>query len=689
MQSNRLSPGCQTAGHRGAGKSEGFTENGLVNAADSRSPPMTPSCGSRDVKESSSPPNCDKIEIEEASTSLTNPEGDDGKQKDGESGREEGKTSGVSSLVSLGFDPSRCEEALRACGGDIQKAADHLCKKTQADSTSSIKNNKEDTTLSADNSVTCNWEERARLYESEFKALLQTSDEALDLSQHSETKKELEDFHKQLAGFTEDKIPKGFFPLLAKLCQGKSATLTSMSKRVFQKLIPEDADTDISLLAIAEAIQIACERKSYGVRKAKIVQNEDEDPEARWRWESATIEFLPSDARSVLKGYRKDRRHKLKRINAYKKFFSLLSKKKRDNTKLATAAEKIVKFNREALVAEEKKASKLEKSRKRKAKTCNVAEILAKRTKLEQAQKAKEERERKKREKIEAQARKKAEQEKKRAEAKLKKEENKRKKEEAKRLKEEAKRLKEEMRRKEKEKKEATARKQAKTFANFFTIKPKAKKPVLKLTAGRFHKWQVPPNTTVAPILPYKTKLTIAEMDEQFFSGRPVKLPVFIRKRSKKRSGVKLLQFFEDVRPAWYGKHERTRSTKVDGRRPFARDPNLDYDYDSEAEWEDEPNDAEELRSDEDEPEEESSSSQKVRGDGLEEDGWLIAEDDPEYDGGTTDDTGNVIKTRIFGPIFDQDLSKLNEVGAFLLKFQGQPLGSTLPINCDIKNPIK
>lgn len=49
---------------------------------------------------------------------------------------------------------------------------------------------------------------------------------------------------------------------------------------------------------------------------------------------------------------------------------------------------------------------------------------------------------------------------------------------------------------------------------------------------------------------------------------------------------MKLLQYHENVRPAYYGTFTK-HSYKVSGRRPFAKDEDkLEYDNDSEAEWE-------------------------------------------------------------------------------------------------------
>jgi hypothetical protein len=59
--------------------------------------------------------------------------------------------------------------------------------------------------------------------------------------------------------------------------------------------------------------------------------------------------------------------------------------------------------------------------------------------------------------------------------------------------------------------------------------------------------------------------------------------PVYKQIRSL---NMKLLQFHEDVRPAYYGTWSKTGQHIVTGRRPFAKDSSvLNYDYDSEAEW--------------------------------------------------------------------------------------------------------
>lgn len=64
---------------------------------------------------------------------------------------------------------------------------------------------------------------------------------------------------------------------------------------------------------------------------------------------------------------------------------------------------------------------------------------------------------------------------------------------------------------------------------------------------------------------------------------------------------MKLLQFHENVRPAYYGTFTQ-RSQRINGRRPFAKDEaKLDYDIDSEAEWEPEGEGEDIVSGDEDE----------------------------------------------------------------------------------------
>eukprot|EP00899_Mesostigma_viride_P002008 jgi/Mesvir1/11808/Mv00165-RA.1 len=96
--------------------------------------------------------------------------------------------------------------------------------------------------------------------------------------------------------------------------------------------------------------------------------------------------------------------------------------------------------------------------------------------------------------------------------------------------------------------------------------------------------------------------------------------------RARKR--MKLLQFSENVRPAYYGTFSKS-SKHVTGRKPLGRDPEMDYDFDSEAEWEEE--EPGESLSDAEDMEEEEEGAED------EEDGFLVPDgylSDDEVAGG-------------------------------------------------------
>lgn len=83
---------------------------------------------------------------------------------------------------------------------------------------------------------------------------------------------------------------------------------------------------------------------------------------------------------------------------------------------------------------------------------------------------------------------------------------------------------------------------------------------------------------------------------------------------------MKLLQFAENVRPAYYGTFTQ-RSHKVSGRSPFAHDNDkLDYDMDSEAEWEPEGEGEDIVSGDEDEDDPNADMIDP------EDAGWLVPE---------------------------------------------------------------
>ncbi|KAF8982492.1 hypothetical protein BGZ46_001161 [Entomortierella lignicola] len=83
---------------------------------------------------------------------------------------------------------------------------------------------------------------------------------------------------------------------------------------------------------------------------------------------------------------------------------------------------------------------------------------------------------------------------------------------------------------------------------------------------------------------------------------------------------MRLLQFAENYRPAYYGTWSK-QSKNISGRRFFGKDTELiDYDFDSEAEWE-EDEEGEECKSDDDD-----EDADEVGSDQDEEDDWLVPE---------------------------------------------------------------
>ncbi|KAL9545465.1 hypothetical protein MBANPS3_007140 [Mucor bainieri] len=94
---------------------------------------------------------------------------------------------------------------------------------------------------------------------------------------------------------------------------------------------------------------------------------------------------------------------------------------------------------------------------------------------------------------------------------------------------------------------------------------------------------------------------------------------------------MKLLQFHEDVRPAYYGTWTKDESG-VTGRTPFAKHKALDYEYDSEAEWDHDVDgdDIYTLDPDEDEdmlfPDDEEMASFSVTNGEDDENRWVVPE---------------------------------------------------------------
>ncbi|XP_012727122.2 chromatin assembly factor 1 subunit A [Fundulus heteroclitus] len=284
---------------------------------------------------------------------------------------------------------------------------------------------------------------------------------------------------------------------------------------------------------------------------------------------------------------------------------------------------------------------------------------VAKEKKKEEARKLKEEKEREKREKREKEEREKREKKEKeekekaerlkakeelrksKLEAKL---EEKRKKEEEKRMKEEEKRLKEEKDRLKAEKAEITR----------FLQKPKIQQAPKTLAAacGKFAPFEIKENMSLAPLCRVQCEdLVLEELDRCLLSpaensnalkdwiGRTPRRSGPTERRQadplsdciameaskpdgtpdRKRYGpMKLLQFHENYRPAYWGTW-RKKSSHISPRCPLRQDKDLlDYEVDSDEEWEEE-EPGESLSHSEGEEEEEGGED-----DDEEDDGFLV-----------------------------------------------------------------
>eukprot|EP00054_Salpingoeca_dolichothecata_P015612 m.90364 g.90364 ORF g.90364 m.90364 type:complete len:545 (+) comp21579_c0_seq1:729-2363(+) len=116
------------------------------------------------------------------------------------------------------------------------------------------------------------------------------------------------------------------------------------------------------------------------------------------------------------------------------------------------------------------------------------------------------------------------------------------------------------------------------------------------------------------------------------------------------RMRMKLLQFWEDVRPPYYGTFSK-QSAKITARRPLNQDTEIfDYDYDSEAEWEPEDEEGEDcLSADEKSDESGDEEEEAEAGNWLVPHGYLsegegVDDDDEDLDLGM-DNIRKVLKS--------------------------------------------
>lgn len=360
-------------------------------------------------------------------------------------------------------------------------------------------------------------------------------------------------------------------------------------------------------LAMEMEIKKLAERVLYGVRPAKANIFEDTSADALWVWEVGNPEkFFVDDAQKTIKRMRKNRKRLGQQLRSLAKVVQLLHQKPVDEAKVSAEEAKVGKFGF-AVDAEVQKV----KDREMKE--------------LEKLQAAEE----KKRHELER---------------KLAKDEEKKKRE------------------REEEEKKAESSKRQKQFASFFVKPSSGSDSAAANGAGTSASAiDVTSDQDAESISgPYESRSAkINRMDAAFSflgsgedaasgatSGSPQSIfSSFKDRRSTTNNEVvqrspegwsaqrfrdptlgamKLLQFYENVRPAYYGTYSTRSRIFRGGRRPLAQYAKFEYSVDSDDEWEEE--EPGESLSDADDDADESDE------DNLDyEDQWLAYEDEVDY----------------------------------------------------------
>ncbi|KAL1924298.1 uncharacterized protein VTP21DRAFT_7333 [Calcarisporiella thermophila] len=504
---------------------------------------------------------------------------------------------------------------------------------------------------------------------------------------HPSTISDLAKFHSYRGSYAEthsdkviSQIPDEHLPAIAKLAQESAETLEQLSQRIKKLLCPtmyidDDAEEEVSvdLKSIREAVVSIAERRNYGLPQNILGHDDNSNPLTPenlciWRWEVKDLDaMLPKDLREIVK------KRRLKREQATQEmaniYLSLPDDKKQELLSRTTSAGKKRKIE-PTPVSPNNEREKLEKER-------IAAEKAAERERVT-AEKAAE-KERKNKERI----------------AKL---EEKRRKDEEKEKKERAQtRLSGFFHRKPRDKsaeepaitvKQEDAQLHAfnREFPPFHVKQHVSVAPINRFyrdVAAEMDKnlASSQPDLTEIPqvceeslkyLQDFKSRLPPSVLRKR---GVPVKkisdvLGLSVPNRRPQESDsdmmvydletptvstsqepesvtqlykMKLLQFYEDVRPPYFGTW--TKSSKhISQRRPHNKDPDqLDYEYDSEAEWERD-EEGEELKS-EDEEDEEATSQQ----DEEEQDDWLVPEGYLSEDEGIEKD-GDVVAAKAEKP---------------------------------------
>lgn len=408
--------------------------------------------------------------------------------------------------------------------------------------------------------------------------------------------------------------------LIVKNIQGKASSLSAVTSQLLalfkRGLEAEDVDMEATessrscdthqldtaaTLAMEMEIKMLAQRTPHGVKPAKANVFEDTSVDALWTWEVGNVDkYFPEEAQKTIKRMRKNRKRLGHQLRALARVIQLLHQKPVDEAKVSAEEAKIGKFGF-VVDAERQKAKQRE-------------------TKEQEKRNAAEE---KKRHEMERQ------------QAREAKDEEKRKRE-----------------RQEEEKEKAASSKRHKRFIAFFgaTSSNNAARAeaAIDMTGEQ--------DTEEASDADESERAKITRMDVAFgFLGLSIDeatssppLPIFSslkgkrdaskkqtvelppngwsarRHRDSKLGVMKLLQFYENSRPAYYGTFSSRSPLFHGGRRPLAHLAKFDYSVESDDEWEEE--EPGESLSDDENDGEESDEDNLDYGDQ-----WLAYEDEVDY----------------------------------------------------------
>lgn len=467
-------------------------------------------------------------------------------------------------------------------------------------------------------------------------------DFSLDLDQNQEAlKTAIAELFKNLSSQHESQngsdavteFSAGIKSFIAKSVQGQSASLSSLSHKLLETLEKSSADFDESdkpvvaidekvkarvLVMLEMEIKMLAQRTNYGVRPAKANLYEDTSADALWIWEIGNLEkYFVEESQKTIKRVRKNRKRLGLQLKTLARVVQLLHQTPVDEVKVSAEEAKVGKF------------------------------VLAIESETQKAQ----DRERKELEKVHAAEQKKQQE----LDKELAKQEEKRKREE------------------DNEAEKLLANKRKKSLVSYFRSIDKSTS-----VAGESSSAAALPSGITSDVTVQATEKedggvsvqseTMARMDEAvsflvgggdkvvsplsaetksaqevrahvLATGRKTKLRVTAasghwssrRRRDAALGVMKLLQFHENYRPAYYGTFSVKSKVFHGGRRPLAQYKKFDYNVDSEEEWEEE--EPGESLSDADSDMDESDDDLDYG------DQWLAYEDEVDYIDGPDDES--------------------------------------------------